>query len=73
MQRNYIEKDEVASSLKQIFKIEEERASYTVYNNAYARENLYFSVNKFVDKCKNLIFVVIHNILIRKLRNEDVV
>jgi len=62
-----IEKDEVEieSSLKQVFQIEEERYPYTVYNNAYVRENSYFWVNKFVDKCKNPIFAVIHNILIR--------
>ena len=61
-----IEKDEVEEKLlKQIYEIEEERYSYTVYNNAYARENEYFIVDKFVDKCKKPIFAVIHNILIR--------
>ena len=59
------DEDESESSLKQVFQIEEERYTGTLYNNAYVRENSYFVVNKFVDKCKNPIFAVIHNILIR--------
>lgn len=62
-----IEQDiaESENSLKQIFEIEEKPYSYTIYNNAYSRENSYFIVNQFVDKCKNSIFAVIHNLLIR--------
>lgn len=62
-----IEKDEIEeeSALEQVFQIEEERYAYTLYNNAYARENSYFLVNKYIDKCKNPILAVIHNILIR--------
>ena len=52
-------------SLRQIPAIEETPYNYTVYNNAYSRENSYFIVDKFVDKCKNSIFAVIHNLLIR--------
>ena len=59
------DKNEVEKSLKQIIEIEKKEYSYTVYNNAYERENSYFIVDKFVNKCKNPIFAVIHNILIR--------
>lgn len=60
-----IKKDEYDDALLTNDEFDKNNYSYTIYNNAYKRENSYFYINKFVNECKNPIFAVIHNILIR--------